>query len=84
MWADRETLRGIYEEIHRAARGAVAPFTRGGKLDLSSPNIVGHLPGGRGGTGGDSPIPPPYVYLTDSDGAYLLDSDGRYIWEYLQ
>lgn len=55
MWLGRESrelLQGIYDEIQRATRASVAPFTRGGKLDLSSPNIVGHLPVSRGGTGG--------------------------------
>jgi hypothetical protein len=83
MWS-RELLRAIYEEIHKAARAVVAPFTRGGKLDLSSPNIVGHLPVSRGGTGGTGGIiPPPYAYLVDDDGAYLVDGDGAYLFEYL-
>lgn len=52
MWVDPETLRAIFDYINKRAVEVVAPFTRGGKLDLSSPNIVGHLPPGRGGTGG--------------------------------
>lgn len=51
---DEETLRAIYEYINRRSAQVIAPFTRGGKLDLSSPNIVGHLPVSRGGTGGSS------------------------------
>jgi hypothetical protein len=83
MWVDRETLRAIYQEIQRAALAAVAPFTRGGKLDLSSPNIVGHLPPARGGTGGTAAPPnAPFVYLTDADGAYLTDAAGAFLIEY--
>ena len=80
--AARRLLRAIYEEIHRAAAASVAPFTRQGKLDLSSPNITGTLRPERGGTGGDA-VPPPYAYLTDADGNYLTDADGAYLFEYL-
>lgn len=52
MWVDRETLRSIFDYINRRTLEVVAPWTRGGKLDLSSPNIVGHLPASRGGAGG--------------------------------
>lgn len=82
IWSN-ELLRKIYDEIHRAAKASVAPFTRGGKLDYSTPNAVGHLPVSRGGTGGASGIiPPPFVYLVDDDGAYLLDGSGNYLFEY--
>lgn len=77
----REFLKLVHDEIWRAAREQVRPFTRGGKLDLSSPNIVGHLPASRGGTGGESPIPDPYAYVVDSDGAYLTDG-GIFLAEY--
>lgn len=59
MLVDRETLRSIYDTIIKEARAVVAPFTRGGKLDLSSPNSVGHLPPVRGGTGHDEGAEPP-------------------------
>lgn len=28
-------------------------------------------------------IPPPFVYVVDSDGAYVVDSDGAYVYEAL-
>ena len=76
-------LRAIYDEIHTIIQRALSPWTRQGKLDLSSPNIVGVLRAERGGTGDTSPIPPPFIYLTDGDGNYLTDSDGAYLYEYL-
>ena len=49
-------LRLLWDEllrhVDRRARAAVAPFTTGGNLDLSSPHIVGTLPAAHGGTGG--------------------------------
>lgn len=53
MGDTREFLRAVHAEIWRAAREAVRPFTRGGKLDLSTPNSVGRVPVARGGTGND-------------------------------
>lgn len=77
-------LKAIYDEIHAIVARAIAPWTRQGKLDLSSPNIVGVLRPERGGTGGTTgAIPPPFVYLTDADGAYLTDADGAYLYELL-
>lgn len=75
-------LKAIYDEIHTVVQRSIAPWTRQGRLDLSSPNIVGVLRPERGGTGGDA-VPPPYAYLTDADGAYLTDADGAYLYEYL-
>lgn len=77
-------LRAIFEEMQTVTQRAIAPWTRQGKLDLTSPHILGPLPPSKGGTGGTSvPIPPPYVYLTDADGAYLTDADGAYLYELL-
>lgn len=56
MWS-RELLREIYEEIHRAAKAEVAPFTRGGKFDHSTPNAVGHTPASRLGQIVNTTIP---------------------------
>jgi len=75
-------LRAIYDELQASIGRAIAPWTRQGKLDLSSPAIVGVLRPERGGTGGDA-VPPPYAYLTDADGNYLTDADGAYLFEYL-
>jgi hypothetical protein len=77
-----ELLRSIHATIGKEIERHIAPWTRGGKLDLSSPNIVGHLPASRGGTGGSTGIvPDPFVYLIDSDGEYLIDSDGAFLYE---
>jgi hypothetical protein len=72
MLIDRETLRAIYETIRAEARAVVAPFTRGGKLDVSSPNVVGHLPPRSGGTGTAAGAEPP-LGNPASDG-YVLSS----------
>lgn len=64
----RAMLADIYAEIHRASRAAVAPFTRGNKLDLSTPNKVGRLPASNGGTGtGDGAEPPLGNPASDGD-----------------
>lgn len=77
MWS-RALLRAIYDEIQRASKAAVAPWTigNGQYLDLSSPNIRGHLPVSRGGTGGASL---PLVEGLYWDGEALMWSgDGLY------
>lgn len=55
----REVWREILGEIRKESRAVVAPFTTGGKLNLSSPHIVGTLPPSRGGAvpGGEA-LPP--------------------------
>ena len=80
MLIDRETLRAIFAEIQKAARESVSPFTRGNKLDLSTPNKVGHLPPASGGTGTDQGAQPP-LGLAPGAG-YLLTSDatGAPVW----
>lgn len=45
--------------------------------------MVGGGGSGGGGTGGGGTVPPPFVYLVDSDGHYLVDSDGAYLYEAL-
>lgn len=49
----RELIADIRRAMQREAQAVVAPFTRGGKFDRSSPNQVGHTPVGGGGTGND-------------------------------
>ncbi len=80
--ARRRLLRLIYRQMHVEIDKALRPFTRGGRLDLSSPHVVGTLPPEHGGSppGG---VPDPFVYLTDGDGEYLVDGDGNFLFEYL-
>jgi hypothetical protein len=61
------TAAAIYALLE--AEGAITLALEDGKVVIGATD-----------TGGGT-VPPPFVYIVDSDGTYLLDSDGAYLYE---